>query len=94
MCVNLVPGHGMTTVRELALMGRKTAMNPINYTHSFGRACLPYQLNHPTKGLNKIIEKEAKKIGTVQPSINLHTLTTDKWLYLDYWNRACTDVNI
>ena len=23
MCINLDPGHGMTTVRELALMGRK-----------------------------------------------------------------------
>tara|TARA_R110001592_G_scaffold105935_2_gene297778 strand:- start:1896 stop:3221 length:1326 start_codon:yes stop_codon:yes gene_type:complete len=85
MCINLHAGFGMTTVRELALMGRKVAMNPINYTHSFGKACLPFELNHPTNGLVNIIKKEAKKIGTIQPSINLHTQNNDKWLYLDYY---------
>ena len=85
MCINLDPGHGMTTVRELALMGRKTAMNPINYKHLFNKASLPFILNHPTLGLNKVIEKEAEKIGTIQPSINLHTQNNDKWLYLDYY---------
>ena len=85
MCINVTAGYGMTTVRELALMGRKTAMNPINYTHSFSKASLPFELNHPTKGLVKVIEKEAKKIGTIQPSINLHTQSDDQWLYLDYY---------
>jgi len=85
MCINLQPGLGMTTVRELALMGRKVAMNPINYIHSFGKACLPFEFNHPTKGLINIIKEEAKKIGTIQPSINLHTLTDDRWLYMDYY---------
>ena len=88
MCINLQPGFGMTTVRELALMGRKVAMNPINYTHSFGKACLSFELNHPNKGLIKVIEKEAKKIGTIQPSINLHTLIDDRWLYMDYYKQT------
>ena len=85
MCINMTAGHGMTTVRELALIGRKTAMNPINYDNSFSKASLPFELNHSTKGLAKVIEKEAKKIGTIQPSINLHTQTDDQWLYLDYY---------
>ena len=33
----------------------------------------------------RIINEEAKKIGTIQPSIQSHTMTTDAWLHTSFW---------
>ena len=71
---------GMTTVRELGLMGRHTLMNTSYYSHFNGLlsyATMEYLIN--------IINKEAKKIGTIQPKIQSDTMTTDEWLYTKYW---------
>ena len=71
---------GMTTVRELGLMGRYTLMNTLDYSHFNG--LLSYA--NMEDAIN-IINKEAKKIGTVQPKIQSDTMTTDEWLCTKYW---------
>jgi hypothetical protein len=38
------------------------------------------------ENLIEIINLESQKIGTIQPSIDSHTMTTDEWLDTDYWD--------
>jgi len=93
LCMSLTPGMGMTTVREMALMGRKTLMNASGYMNIFNKATVwdygnlsPHnKIEENIKVFKKVVKKEAEKIGTVQPSINVHTLTDDRWLYMDYY---------
>lgn len=75
--LNLSNGHGMTTTRELAMMGRKTIVinNPYNYS------CL-LRCKNKESIISTIIE-ESKKINTIQPQINVHTIG-DEWLDLEY----------
>ena len=69
-------GGGLTTVKELALMGRKTIMNT-----KFDYDCIiPYK----DDDIIKIINGEAKKIGTIQPGKDYHTIGPE-WQYVSYW---------
>jgi hypothetical protein len=75
--LNLSEKHGFVTVRELGLMGRKTIMNTPYYFPSI----IKYNnVDH----IIELINLEAKKIGTVQESINPHH-QNDNWLFLDFW---------
>jgi hypothetical protein len=78
--LNLSGNHGMTTVRELGLMGRKTIMNSDRYKYP----CVISYNN--IDEIVEIINQEAKKIGSLQPSIDSHTMSTDEWLDTDYWD--------
>ena len=70
----------MTTVREMGLMGRKTIT--IRKKRHYNYHCI---IN--CDSIDDIIEtinEESKKIGTIQSSINSHTVG-DEWLNLEYW---------
>lgn len=71
---------GMTSVFELAYMGRYTISNVPR-----ARGPLPSVINFDDDDdiINKI-NNEAKKIGTIQPSIENCTVN-DEWLYIDFW---------
>jgi hypothetical protein len=73
------PTHGMSTVIEMGLMGRKTILNEDYYKFP---SILGY-LNDAH--VVHLINQESKKIGTVQPSINPHT-AGDEWLDTDFWD--------
>jgi len=75
--LNFTRGNGMTTVRELALMGRKTitSNNPYNYD------CL-IRCDDKESIIKAIIE-ESKKINTIQSPINVHN-SGEEWTNLDY----------
>lgn len=75
--LNLTGLGGMTTLREMAYMGRKTIGNSLYKFPSF----IPYKDdNHVVE----LINEEAKKIGTVQPAIISHNVN-DEWLNVDFW---------
>jgi len=78
--LNLSRENGMTTVREMGLMGRKTIT--IRKKRHYNYHCI---IN--CDSIDDIIEtinEESKKIGTIQSSINSHTVG-DEWLNLEYW---------
>jgi hypothetical protein len=76
--LNLSDGNGMATAIEMALMGRKTILNENFYKY-------PCILNYKNdEDLINLINSESCKIGTVQPSINCHTVN-DEWLNIDFW---------
>jgi len=75
--LNLGGDGGMTTVRELAYMGRKTICNSLYKFPSF----ISYL---DEDDIIRIINEESKKIGTIQPSIISHNIN-DEWLYTDFW---------
>jgi hypothetical protein len=76
--LNLSKGHGMTTVREMGLMGRMTIMNKDHYDY-------PSVLNYSSEEeIIYLINQESKKIGTVQPSMDCHNVG-DEWLDTDFW---------
>ena len=77
--IQLRASGGMGTARELGLMGRYTLMNTSWYNVN---VLLSYA--NMEDAIN-IINKEAKKIGTIQPSIQSHTMTTDAWLHTSFW---------
>ena len=82
--LNLTGGHGLSTVIELGLMGRKTVFKP-QYHNSIQRITFPNFIYYSTiEDIIKIIEQESQKIGTIQNSINAHNVG-DQWLNLDYW---------
>jgi len=65
--LNFSNGHGMTSCRELALMGRKTITNNDYYNYNCIIAC---------KNIDEIvlsINEESKKINTTQNSMDVHT---------------------
>lgn len=78
--LNLSKGNGMTTVREMGLMGRKTiTMRKDNhYKYNCIVNC------ESVEEIIKNIKKESKKIGTIQDSMNSHTVG-DEWLNVCYW---------
>ena len=77
LSLNLSEGTGMTTVRELGLMGRKTITNS---EYNF-----PSMIKYKDReDIIRIINEEAKKIGTIQPSIDCHTVKNE-WLDVDFW---------
>jgi hypothetical protein len=78
--LNFTNGHGMTTVRELGLMGRMTIMNESHYKYP---CIIGYDSNDD---LIEKINKESKKIGTIQNSINSHTIN-DEWVYTEFWGK-------
>jgi hypothetical protein len=78
--LNLLGRHGMTTVREMGLMGRKT-ITMTNVEH-YKYNCIINCSN--IEEVIGVINKESQKIGTIQPSINSHTVG-DEWLNIEYW---------
>lgn len=86
LSLNLSEGTGMTTVRELGLMGRKTITN--------SKYNFPSMIKYIDEiDIIKIINEEAKKIGTIQPPIDCHNVK-DEWLYLDFWLKNKNEMNI
>lgn len=78
--INLSKQNGMTTVHEMALMGRKTII--LNKNHPYKYKSL---INCDSiENIIDTINKESKKIGTLQESINNHT-SKDEWLNINYW---------
>jgi hypothetical protein len=76
--LNFSKGHGMTTTREFSLMGVKT----LTFENPY-----PYKSIIKCRDFDEVIENiknESKKIGTIQPCINPHTVGSE-WLELDYW---------
>jgi len=70
-------GGGLTTVRELALMGRKTIMNTkIDYD-----CIIPYK---DDEDIIRIINEESQKIGTVRPGKDYHNIGPE-WQHVDFW---------
>ena len=78
--INLSESNGMTTVRELGLMGRKTITMRDNIIYDY--SCIINCSN--VKEIIDVINKEGQKINTIQPSINSHTVGNE-WLDLDWW---------
>lgn len=76
--LNFTRGHGMTTAREFSFMGIKTLAlfkNPYSYESMI-----------KCKNIEQIVENikiESKKINTMQPSLNPHTIGSE-WLDLEY----------
>jgi len=80
--LNLSEENGMTTVREMGLMGRKTiTMRKNNY---YDYSCI---INCKSiEDIIKNINEESKKIGSVQKSMNSHTVS-DEWLDIEFWKK-------
>jgi predicted O-methyltransferase YrrM len=82
--LNLTDFHGLSTVIEMGLMGRKTIIKN-NYINTIQRIDFPNFIYYETiDDIVKIINEESKKIGTIQPSINAHNVG-DEWLNLNFW---------
>jgi len=75
--LNLTEANGLTTTRELAMMGRMTISN-VNMDY---KCLIPY---NSIESILDLIEIEATKIGTIQPSIDVHTLG-DEWMDVNFW---------
>lgn len=76
--LNFSDYYGMTTVRELSFMGRKTICsidNPYDYK------CLIKCKD--MESIIKSILEESKKINTIQSEIDVHTVSNE-WLNIDY----------
>lgn len=69
--LNFTKGHGMTTCREFALMGRKTIAVQNPYRYSCLIEC------DSEEAIVAAVNKEASKIGTIQNSIDVHTYKSD-----------------
>lgn len=82
--INLTQGHGLGTGIEMGLMGRKTVFAYPN-ERSFQRIRFPCFIDYlSVQDTVKIINEEAKKIGTIQESIDPHNVG-EEWLDLDFW---------
>lgn len=77
--LNLTHGTGMTTARELGLMGRKTIMNT---GYNFP-SIVKYR---DFEDIIYLINDEAKKIGTVQEKIDCHNVG-EEWLETEFWTK-------
>jgi len=102
--LNFTHGGAMSTTTELGLMGRKTIVgdprdlfNPtMEYYNfpSFIRVNTPKKTDggySSFKDIIDIINKEAEKIGTIQPSMKSHTIG-EEWLDTDFWNSSLMDI--
>lgn len=75
--LNFSTESGLTTVIEMAFMGRKTISNsPLKW-----ECMIPYD---DLDDIINIINRESKKIGTIQKSIDVHQIN-DVWQTLEYW---------
>lgn len=82
--LNFTVGHGLSTVIELGLMGRKTIFKPF-YSNNIQRLEFPNFIYYDTiDDIVNIIIKESEKIGTIQEPINAHNVG-DEWLDLNFW---------
>ena len=82
--LNLTGGHGLSTVIELGLMGRKTIFKS-EYKNNIQRLEFPNFIDYSSiDDIIGIIDNESQKIGTIQPSINAHNVG-DEWLNLNFW---------
>jgi len=84
--LNLSNGTGMTTVRELGLMGRKTIMNT---GYNFP-SIIKYK---DFDDIIRLINQESKKIGTLNEKIDCHNVG-DEWLDTFFWENHDTYYNI
>jgi hypothetical protein len=75
--INLSKYNGLQSMVELAFMGRKTIAN----FHRDFPCVIKYNND---EHIIEIIESESKKIGTIQPSINVHNVK-DEWLNIEWW---------
>jgi len=71
-------GNHLTTAIELGMMGRKTIMKKNYQNFSF---MIDYV---DIENIILIIKEESKKIGTIQPKIDAHSVGAE-WLDLNYW---------
>jgi hypothetical protein len=71
-------GNHLTTAIELGMMGRKTIMKKNYQNFSF---MIDYV---DIENIISIIKEESKKIGTIQPKIDAHSVGAE-WLDLNYW---------
>ena len=69
--------NGLQSMVELAFMGRKTIAN---FHRDFPSVIRYHDENH----IVELINNESIKIGSVQPSINNHTVN-DEWLDISWW---------
>ena len=84
--INLNGGTGMTTVRELGLMGRNTITN--------SKYNFPSMLEYEDDDdIIRLINLEAKKIGTIQPAMDCHNVN-DEWLDCNFWTNDREDMKI
>ena len=75
---------GMTTVRETGLMGRKTITMRDELVYGYDCIINCNSIDNVIKNINE----ESKKIGTIQPSMDSHTIG-DEWLNVEYWVNKC-----
>jgi hypothetical protein len=83
--LNLSKDNGMTTVREMGLMGRKTITMRTPETYKYN--CIINCNN--IEDIITTIKHESKKIGTIQSPIDTHTVNNE-WLDLNYWLKNWT----
>ena len=78
--LNILGKHGMTTVIEMGLMGRKTITmrNKKRYNYNSFIDCSNIE------EIVKHINIESKKINTLQEKIDVHTLGNE-WIDLNFW---------
>jgi predicted O-methyltransferase YrrM len=82
--LNLTNGHGLSTVIEMGLMGRKTIIKK-NEKNGIQRIDFPNFIYYQTiDDIINLISEESKKIGTIQEQINAHNVG-DEWLDLNFW---------
>jgi hypothetical protein len=88
LSINLSSKHGYTTVRELGLMGIKTIMSsPYEFPSIIQ---LKKYIRHGNTviideaEITEIINSEAKKINTIQCSMDPHNIK-DEWLNIEFW---------
>lgn len=82
--INLTKGHGLATVIELGLMGRKTIFKNLN-KNNIQRIEFPNFISWENfDDIVNIIKAESKKINTLQEPIDAHNVG-DEWLDLDFW---------
>lgn len=78
--INLSKHAGMTTVREMGLMGRKTITMRNNIHNDYSSIINCKNIEEVIKS----IKEESKKIGTMQKSTNPYVMGNE-WLNINYW---------
>jgi len=82
--LNRSGGGGLTTAREMAMMGRKTIMNT-KFNYPF---IMPYE---DDEDIIRLINQEAEKIGTMQQGWDSHTVGSE-WQNERFWQT--NDINL
>jgi hypothetical protein len=81
--INLNIGKGLTTVAEMAFMGIKTLANKDRVLTKNWECMINCDVNNDDE-IIKLIMDESKKIGTIQPPINVHNVG-EEWLDINFW---------